>query len=105
MLDTTLLIKAVVDLGTGQGQDVTPWIDGRELVFVRGKDGQGPGFLRVLPQPNAVVLSFPRGSEIPDPLKRMKGVPSSRTRVTVRAISELDPYLRRVVAAAYSLGA
>ncbi|MBI4820663.1 MAG: hypothetical protein HY791_30645 [Deltaproteobacteria bacterium] len=104
ILETTLLIKAVYDLGTGQGKDVAAWVDGRELVFVRGEEGKGPGFLRMLPQANAVVVSFPRGHEISDPLSRMKGVAGSRTRVTVRSISELDPYLRRVVAAAYALG-
>lgn len=103
MLDTINLVKTVYDIGTGAGKDVSAWIDGRELVFGRKEPGEGAGFLRVLPHEVTITISFPRGHEIPDPQKRTRGVPGSRTHMTVRHIGDLDAYTRRIIDAAYAM--
>jgi len=101
--DTQQLIKIVYDIATGQGRDVNAWVEGRELVFGRKEPGKGTGFLRLLPSEVSLTISFPRGHELPDPLKRARGVRGSRTKLTIRTTSDLDSYVRRMIDAAYAL--
>lgn len=103
LLSTVQLLKAIYDIGTGEGDDVSVWIDGRELVFGKGEPSTGRGFLRAIPQETSVILAFPRGHELLDPLKRAKGPRGSETRMFIRHASELDPYVRRMIDAAYHL--
>lgn len=103
LYETTMLLKAIYDVGSGAGRDVTTWIDGRELVFGRGSPRTGRGFLRVVPGEVTVVLAFPRGQELFDPKKRAKGPRGSQTSLTVGHVGELDPYLRRMIEGAYVL--
>ncbi len=101
LLVTQNLIKTVYDYALGQGKDVVAEVQGRELVF-HADEPNGPGFLRVLPAELWLTLSFPRGGEIPDPLKRLKGPRGARLHTLVRDSSELDLYLRRMIDAAYA---
>ena len=101
--DTVQLVKTVYDIGLGQGDDVSVWIEGNELVFGRRDPGSGSGFLRLLPQEVSITLSFPRGHEISDPQKRARGAAGSRTRLTIRMSAEIDVYTRRMIDAAYAL--
>lgn len=103
--EVMLLIKVVYDVCTGEGADVSAWVDGRELVFGRKGEREGPGFLRLLPHEVNVTIAFPRGHDIPDPLKRARGVPGSRTRMTLRTTADLDVYVRRMIDTAYALDA
>jgi hypothetical protein len=103
LLETTNLIITVYDCALGTGPDAQVFIEGRELVFSRAERGEGPGFLRLLPAEASLTLSFPRGQSLYDPRKRMRGVPNSRTRLTVRGMGDLDAYARRLIEEAYSL--
>jgi hypothetical protein len=103
LFETVNLIKNALEVATGVGYDVEVWIHGRELVFGRGEAEQGVGFLRILPGEASITLSFPRGGEVFDPQKRMKGVPGSRTRLVVRNAGDIDSYARRLIEAAYEL--
>ena len=105
LLDTQRLLRALYDLGLGQGPDVHVWIDGRELVFGRNASGAGRGFLRVVPGEVTVVLAFPRGDAIMDPAKRAKGPRGGQTAMTITHASGLDPYVRRMIGSAYDLDA
>lgn len=101
LLPTINLIKSVYDYAVGQGPDVVASVQGRELCFFRGEPS-GAGFLRVLPAELWLTLAFPRGEEIPDPLKRLKGPRGARKQALVRDSTELDYYMRRVIDAAYA---
>ena len=103
MLETIQLIKTAYDLATGQGKDVAAWIDGVELVFGRKGEGEGSGFVRVHPSEVTITLSFPRGTEIPDPQNRARGVPGSRTKMLIRHAGDLDVYVRRMIDTAYAI--
>ena len=81
LLVTQNLIKTVYDYAMGQGPKVVA---------------------EVLPAELWLTLSFPRGGEIPDPLKRLKGPKGTRLRTLVRDSSELDLYLRRMIDAAHA---
>lgn len=104
ILETVNLIKAVYDIASGEGPEVSAWVHGRELVFGKGEEGQGSGFVRVLPADTMITLTFPRGSELFDPAKRLKGMPPTASRrLNIRATIELDMYVRRLIDAAYAL--
>src|SRR5687768_3469309 len=103
LLSTIKLLQVIYDLASGAGPDVSAWIEGRELVFGKGDERAGTIFLRVTPQETAAILSFPRGHELFDPLKRAKGPPHSQTRLVVTHPSEIDLYVRRMIDAAYNL--
>lgn len=104
LLETVNLIKAVYDLATGEGKDVEAFVHGRELVFAR-REPTGAGFVRLLPQETSVVISFPRGPELFDPGKRLRGFPTARRSLTLRSTMQLDPYVRRLIDEAYRLDA
>jgi hypothetical protein len=103
LLDTIKLLQTIYDVGCGAGRDVNAWVDGRELVFSRGEESKGRGFLRVTPGETNATICFPRGHELLDPLKRAKGPRGSETRMTIMHPSELDSYVRRMIDAAYEL--
>jgi hypothetical protein len=105
LLETVNVMKTVYDAATGAGKDVGAWIDGRELVFSRSKEEAGRGFLRLIPGEVSVVVAFPKGSQLLDPKKRLKGYPGSTSRITLAHPSDLDLYLRRLIDAAYALDA
>lgn len=96
------LLKALYDMGLGQGKDVVFFLEGRELVLARGEP-KGYGFVRFLPEETGVTISFPSGAQLFDPAKRMRGFPGSRTRVTLRSLLDMDPYVRRLVDQAYAV--
>lgn len=102
LFETVQLIKIIYDLATGEGRDVIAQVDGRELVFHRGEP-KGAGFVRLLPAETSVTLSFPLGARLFDPGKRLKGVPGSRLRITLRGKQDVDPYVRRLVDNAYAI--
>lgn len=103
LLDTIQLIKTVYDVGSGAGHDVTVWFDGREMVFGKGPDESGRGFLRLIAGEVSVVIAFPRGGELFDPQKRARGYAGSQTSMTIGHIGDLDSYVRRMIAGAYTL--
>lgn len=100
--ETQRLLKALYDMALGEGKDVVGFLEGRELVMARG-EAKGYGFVRFLPEETTVTLSFPMGGQLFDPAKRMRGVPNSRTRLTLRTLLDLDPYVRRLMDQAYGL--
>lgn len=103
LLETIKLLKAIHDVATGAGPDVSVWIDGRQMVFGRGEPRTGRGFLRVMPGETNAIVSFPRGHQLHDPGKRAKGPSGSETRMTLGHLGDLDPYVRRMIDAAYAL--
>lgn len=103
LLDTQRVLRALYDLGLGQGSDTQVWIDGRELVFGKGEVGQGRGYMRLIPAEAVVTIAFPKGYALLDPQRRTHGAPGSQTVLVVGHASDLDPYVRRLVAAAYAL--
>jgi hypothetical protein len=100
--ETTMLLKAAYDIAVATGPDVADWVHGRELVFSRSEPGESRGFLRILPLDVLLQLAFPKGKELFDPQKRLRGVPGSQLRLTVRGMGDLDPYARRLVEEAYA---
>jgi len=102
-LETTNIMRVIYDACLGQGSKVVVWVDGKELAFGTQSEGQGHGFIRMMPLEAAVILAFPRGHEIPDPQKRTSGVPYSRTTMNVYHPSDIDSYVRRMIDAAYAL--
>ncbi len=101
--DTQQLLRTIYDLGLGQGKDTCIWIDGREMIFGRGGEGRGRGFLRIIPGEVAVILAFPRGHELFDPKKMTKGPMGSQTSMSITHASQLDMYVRRLIECAYAL--
>ena len=103
LFETQKLMKAIYDLAMGEGDGyAAASIEGRELVFSKDEGGR-PGFLRMLPSPTSVTLSFPQGGELLDPNKRLKGPAGARKRVTLNSVQELDPYIRRLIDQAYEI--
>ena len=102
-LDTQKTIRVVYDACFGQGADVSIWIEGKELVFGNKGENTGMGFIRVRPLNMTVILSFPRGHEIPDPQKKMSGVINSAMRMTLHWPSDVNTYVRRLIDVAYAL--
>jgi len=100
-METQRLLKALYDLSLGEGKDVVPFLEGRELVMARG-EAKGNGFLRFLPEETGVTISFPMGASMFDPGKRMKSSGGSRTRMRLRSLLDLDPYVRRLMDQAYA---
>jgi len=102
-LDSQKLIRVIYDACLGQGANVTAWIVGKELVFGSQGEDVGSGFVRIMPFDVSLILAFPRGHEIPDPQKKMSGVPNSRTTMTLHYPSDVDVYVRRMIDVAYAL--
>ena len=102
-LETQKLLRALYDVGDGQGSDVDVWVDGRELVFGRGA-AAGRGFMRIIPAEIRVVVAFPRGHELFDPQSRLKGPPGSQMSLMLGHGFEIDAYVRRLIESAYALG-
>ena len=103
LLETQKTLKALYELGKGEGSDVAEWIDGRELVLGRGEPNEGRGFIRLLPLEPIVVLAFPKGSQLLDPKKKLKGPAGSQLSMSLTSPYEVDSYVRRLVDTAYSL--
>lgn len=103
LFETQKTLKALYELGTGQGKDVNSWIDGRELVIGRGEAKEGRGFVRLLPIEALVILAFPRGSELLDPKKKLQGLAGSQLSMALSSPYEVDTYVRRLVDTAYSI--
>lgn len=101
--ETKMLLKVVLDLSLGLGPDVRAGVDGREMVF-RCRD-TGRGFMRVIPQETRLLLGFPRGQELFDPLSRAKGPVGLQKTVVVGHARDVDGYLRRMIREAYDLEA
>ncbi|MEL7368765.1 MAG: hypothetical protein AAFN74_07630 [Myxococcota bacterium] len=102
MLETQKLLRALYDVGTSPGGDVDVWVDGRELVFGRGSRA-GRGFMRLIPAEIRVVVGFPRGFDLFDPARRLKGPAMSQKSLTLGQVFEIDPYVRRLVEEAYRI--
>ncbi|MCB9653500.1 MAG: hypothetical protein H6729_05110 [Deltaproteobacteria bacterium] len=98
------LVNVLRDLVSGLGSDTSEAIEGRALVFGRG-DATGRGFLRATPLETGVMLSFPAGHLVFDPEKRAKGLRGAETRLSLATTHDLDPYVRRMISAAYALEA
>ena len=103
-LDTQKLLRALYDVGTSPGPSVDVVIDGRELVFARPDGGGGRGFMRLIPADMRVVVVFPRGPELFDPMGRLKGSKHSQMSLTLGHVFEIDAYVRRLIEEAYRLG-
>ena len=104
-LESQQLIRVIYDTCSGQGPNVVVWIDGKELVFGTKEVNEGMAFVRIMPFDLSSILAFPRGHEIPDPQKKTSGVINSRTTMTLHYASDVDAYVRRMIAAAYALDA
>ncbi len=100
-LDVQKLLRALYDVGHSPGPGVKAWVDGRELVFSRAEGGRG--FMRLIPLEAQVLVAFPRGGDLFDPLARLRGPPQAQKSVTLGHYSDIDPYLRRIVEQAYHL--
>lgn len=103
ILATVNILKTIYDVGSGEGADVVVWIEGRQMVFGRGEPNTGRGFLRVTPGETNIILAFPRGHEVMDPKKRATGPRGSETKMVINHPSEIDPYVRRMIDAAYAI--
>lgn len=103
MLETINIMKVVYDSAMGAGKDVVVWIDGRELVFGRGEENSGRGFLRMIPGEVTVRIAFPKGDQVFDPQKRARGYPGSQKSMTLAHPSDVDTYVRRMIDAAFAL--
>jgi hypothetical protein len=103
LLETVNVMKTVYDAAVGAGRDVGVWIDGRELVFGRGAEQSGRGFLRMIPGEASVVIAFPNGSQLLDKQKRLRGYPGAQSKMTVAHPSDVDIYVRRLIDSAYAL--
>ena len=99
--EVTDMMLVLHDYCVGQGKEVKVTLEGTEMVF-RTKD-DGFGFLRVLPMEVTVMVSFPRGHEIPDPKERTKGPVNSRKKMIARTTADIDLYIRRMIDAAYAI--
>ena len=104
LLDTQKLLRALYDVGTSPGPDISVWVDGRELVFGRTENAGGRGFMRLIPAEVRVVVAFPRGFDLFDPMGRLKGPMNSQRSLTLGHAFELDHYVRRLIETAYQLG-
>lgn len=102
LLETQKLLRALYDVGSGLGADVSVWVDGRELVFGRSEGGRG--FMRLIPADIRVLVAFPRGYELFDPRGRLKGPHRSQKSLSLGHVFEIDAYVRRLIDGAYQLG-
>jgi hypothetical protein len=93
LLETINVMKTVYDAATGAGSDVNVWIDGRELVFGRSAEQAGRGFLRIIPGEATIVIAFPKGNELLDKQKRLRGYPGSQKTTTLAHPSDVDTYV------------
>jgi hypothetical protein len=102
LLETVNVMKTVYDAAMGAGKDVSVWIDGRELVFGKGPDQTGRGFIRMIPGEATVVIAFPKGSLLLDKQKRLRGYPNAQSKMTLAHPSDVDIYVRRLIDSAYA---
>ncbi len=101
-LDMQKLLRALYDVGCGQGSDVSVRVDGRELVFARDASSGSRGFVRLIPGEERVVIAFPRGNALFDPARRLKGPTGAQQSLSIGHVFEIDAYLRRLIETAYA---